>query len=104
MHYAEEEKGVIEFPFTYGFGVSYVKENKLEINADYYHQAWSDAKFLGSKNKYLTDLSKFALGAEWIPDKFSIKSYIRRIAYRAGVKYRTNLLNYLTIDRLTTLA
>jgi hypothetical protein len=92
LHYASEEKGAVELPFTYGFGVSYVKENSLEINADYYRQSWSDAKFLGSKNKYLTDLSKFALGAEWIPDKFSIKSYISRIAYRAGIRYEQTYL------------
>ena len=92
LYYTSEEKGVIEFPFTYGFGISYVKDNKLEINADYYHQAWSDAKFLGAKSNFLTDLSKFAVGAEWIPDKFSIKSFYSRIAYRAGFKYEQTYL------------
>jgi hypothetical protein len=87
-----EEKGVVEFPITYGFGVSYVKPNKLEVNADYYHQSWSDAKFLGAKSNFLTDLNKFALGAEWIPDKFSIKSYSSRVAYRAGLKYEQTYL------------
>jgi len=92
LFYAAEAKGIVEFPYTYGFGISYVKENKLEINADYYHQSWSDSKFLGSKSNFLTDLNKFALGAEWIPDKFSIKSYTSRIAYRAGLKYEQTYL------------
>jgi len=92
LHYIEESKGTIEFPFTYGFGISYVKENKLEINADYYHQSWSDAKFLGEKNAYLTDLDKFAVGGEWIPDKFSINSFVKRVAYRAGFKYEQTYL------------
>jgi hypothetical protein len=92
LFYEEETKGVIEFPFTYGFGISYVKENKLEINADYYHQSWSEAKFLGTKSEFLTDLNKFAVGAEWIPDKFSIKSYTSRIAYRAGLRYEQTYL------------
>lgn len=92
LFYIEESKGVIEFPFTYGFGISYVKENKLEVNADYYHQSWSEAKFLGTKSNFLTDLNKFALGAEWIPDKFSIKSYTSRIAYRAGLRYEQTYL------------
>ena len=94
LFFAEEEKGIVEFPFTYGFGISYVKENKLEINADYYHQSWSDAKFLGSKSNFLTDLNKFAIGAEWIPDKFSIKSFTSRIAYRAGLKYEQTYLTF----------
>lgn len=94
LFYAKEAKGIVEFPVTYGFGISYVKENKLEINADYYHQSWSDAKFLGSKSNFLTDLNKFAVGAEWIPDRFSIRSFTSRIAYRAGVKYEQTYLTF----------
>lgn len=94
LFYAEEKKGIIEFPVTYGFGLSYVKENKFELNADYYHQSWSDAKFLGTKSDFLTDLDKFAVGAEWIPDKFSIKSFTSRIAYRVGFKYEQTYLMF----------
>ncbi len=92
LYYVEEAKGIIEFPYTYGFGISYVRDNKFEINADYYHQDWSQAKFLGSTNAFLTDLNKFAVGAEWIPDKFSIKSYTSRIAYRVGWNYEQTYL------------
>lgn len=85
----------IQFPLTYGFGISYVKDNQLEINADYYHQSWSDVNLPGGGNDVLTDLNKFAVGAEWIPDRFSIRSYLSRIAYRAGLKYENT---YLLID------
>lgn len=88
----EKDKGSIEFPFSYGFGISYVKENKLEINADYFHQDWGDAKFFGEKSAFLTDLNKFAVGGEWIPDKFSIRSYISRVAYRFGLSYEQTYL------------
>lgn len=89
-----EEKGNLEFPLTYGFGVSYVKNNTLEINADYYRQNWSDVNLPGGGSDVLTDLNKFALGAEWIPDKFSIRSYLNRIAYRAGLKYENTYLEF----------
>jgi hypothetical protein len=82
----------VEFPLTYGFGLSYVKENSLEINADYYHQQWSETNIPGSISGILTDLDKFAFGAEWIPDRFSIRSYLNRIAYRAGAKYEKSYL------------
>ncbi|MEZ5103650.1 MAG: hypothetical protein R2757_04100 [Draconibacterium sp.] len=88
----EGEKGIIEIPVSYGFGISYVKDNKWEINADFYHQAWGDAKFFGEKSAFLTDLNKFAVGAEWIPDKFSIRSYVRRVAYRLGANYEQTYL------------
>ena len=64
----------------------------MEINADYYHQSWSEASFFGSVIPVLTDLDKFAIGAEWIPDRFSIRNYINKIAYRAGLKYEKSYL------------
>ena len=92
LNFQDEEKSLIQFPLSYGAGISFVKQNKLEINLDYYHQKWSEAIFFGSNNSVLTDLNKFALGAEWIPDKFSIRSYLNRIAYRAGLKYENSYL------------
>lgn len=92
LNFQDEEKGTIQFPLSYGFGISYVKENKMELNFDYLHQAWSKAKFFGSTNPDLTDLDKFAIGTEWIPDKYSIRSYFNRVAYRAGLKYEKSYL------------
>ena len=92
LNYQSEEKSNIQLPLSYGLGVSYVKKNILEVNLDYYHQAWSKAKFFGSVNPILTNLNKFALGAEWIPDRFSIRRYLNRIAYRAGIKYEKSYL------------
>ena len=90
-----EDENSIQMPLSYGVGLSYAKNNKYEINADFYHQSWSKAIFFGSPNTILTDLNKFAIGAEWIPDRFSIRSYLSRIAYRAGLKYEGS---YLMID------
>lgn len=92
LNYQNDDLSSIIFPFTYGVGISYVKENSLEINADYYHQSWSQASFFGSVNPILTDLDKFAIGAEWIPDRFSIRNYLNKIAYRAGLKYEKSYL------------
>lgn len=96
LNYLQETKGTVEYPLAFGLGFSYVKENSLEINADYYRQGWGEAKFFGDKSDYLTDLNKFALGAEWIPDKFSIRSYTQRVAYRVGFSYEQT---YLTFDK-----
>ena len=92
LNFQDEEKGIIQLPFTFGAGISYVKENELEVNLDYIHQSWSKAKFFGSTNPVLTDLDKFAIGAEWIPDRFSIRSYLNKVAYRAGIKYEKSYL------------
>jgi hypothetical protein len=87
-----QNKIPVDFPLTFGVGISYVKEDVWEINADYYHQAWSKVNLPGGGNDVLTDLDKFAVGAEWIPDRFSIRSYLNRIAYRAGLSYENSYL------------
>lgn len=95
LNFQSEDRNTVRLPLTYGFGISYVKDNTFEINADYYRQLWSNATFFGSSNQYLTDLDKFAFGAEWIPDRFSIRGYLQRIAYRVGFKFERT---YLMID------
>jgi len=94
LNFQSKDKSAIRLPLTYGVGISYVKNNIFEINADYYHQSWSDANFFGSTGQNLTDLDKFAVGAEWIPDRFSIRSYLSRIAYRGGIKYEKSYLMF----------
>ncbi len=95
LFYQSEEKGKIVFPTTLGIGLSYGKKDVYEINIDYYHQQWSKATFMGNESQFLTDLNKFAVGAEWIPEKYSIRNAFKRVAYRAGFKYEQT---YLTVD------
>ena len=83
----KEEKSEIVFPTTFGLGLSFSKKNVYEVNVDYYYQGWADATFFGEKSEFLTDLNKFAIGAEWIPDMTSIRSAFKRVAYRAGFNY-----------------
>ena len=92
LHFSFEEKSSIKFPLAFGGGISYVVDNSLEVNLDYYHQSWSNAEFFESKSSFLTDLNKFAVGAEWVPNKFSIRSYLGRIAYRGGIRYEESYL------------
>lgn len=94
LHFVDETKSVINMPLTLGGGISFVKKDVYEINADFYHQSWSEVLFFGDKSPYLTDLNKFAIGAEWIPNKFSIRSFVSRIAYRAGFKYEDSYLTF----------
>lgn len=92
ISYKSEVKDKIQMPLSAGVGLSYVKKNKLEINADYYFQQWSKATFFGEPYHFLTDRSIVAVGGEYIPDKFSIRSYSSRIAYRAGLNYENSYL------------
>jgi len=94
-----ESKGIIKLPSTFGIGLSYNKINKLEINADYYHAAWSKATFFGEKlynpatdNVDLVNQGRISAGFEYIPDAFSIRSYFKRVRYRAGFHQENSYL------------
>ena len=87
ISFREEEQGELVLPYTFGGGLSFRKKNVYEINVDYIHQNWSEATFFGEPSQFLTDLNKFAIGGEWIPEKYSIRSLVKRIAYRAGFRY-----------------
>ena len=87
-------KDIIEMPLSYGIGLSYTKKNKFEFNADYFYEGWSKAKFFGELNPVLADRSRISVGGEWIPDKFSIRSYLKRLSYRAGLRHENYYLKF----------
>ena len=90
--YENEAKNIIKLPSTFGVGLSYNKLNKLEINADYYYAAWSKSTFLGNTDDLITDRSRISAGFEYIPEAFSIRSYYKRIKYRAGIHQENSYL------------
>jgi len=87
-----ESKGIIKLPSTFGIGLSYAKLNKFEINADYYYAGWSKATFYGQTDALLTNQSRISAGFEYIPEAFSIRSYLKRVKYRAGIHQENSYL------------
>jgi len=87
-----ESKDHIKLPTTFGVGLSYNKINKLEINADYYYAAWSKSTFFGQTNDLITDQKRISVGFEYIPEAMSIRSYLKRVKYRAGFHYENSYL------------
>ena len=79
-----------DMPVGYGFGVSYVKENKLLLAADYTLQEWSKASFAGKPNEF-NNRSKISVGAELIPNLYS-RPYYNRMRYRLGMSYTNSYI------------
>ena len=99
LNYTPEGKGIIKLPSTFGIGLSYSKIDKLEINADYYHAAWSQSTFFGEKlynpitdDAELVNQSRISAGAEYIPEAYSIRSYMKRVRYRVGFHQESSYL------------
>jgi len=93
IQFQPEIKEFIVLPSTFGVGLSYHKVNKLEINADYYYAGWAKSTFYGDPDIYLTNQSRFSFGFEYIPEAFSIRSYMKRVKYRAGIHHENSYLN-----------
>lgn len=72
-------------PHTFGFGATYVYDNRLTIGMDYTLQKWSDVKFF-NKNNQFTNRSKISIGAEYLPNPIG-RNYLKRVRYRIGAYY-----------------
>jgi len=80
--------GSIMLPARYGFGIAFQRGTKWNIAADAVFQDWSKFKgFTGASDENLGAMSRYAIGVEFIPDFFSVKSYFDRMAYKAGFSF-----------------
>lgn len=84
-------------PNSYGVGLSYVKQNKLTVAADFSYEDWGKQSYLGEKGNF-KNRYRVAAGFEFIPN-YMRKLYFNRIRYRAGVHYGNS---YLRMNRTET--
>lgn len=81
-------------PDSYGFGLSFVRNDKFTIAADVLYETWSKCYFEDEKGQF-EDRVRVAVGGEYIPNVRS-RSYFSNICYRAGVHYSNS---YLRVNR-----
>jgi hypothetical protein len=78
-------------PGTLRLGISFGKKNKLTTGFDFITTKWSKSKIPGA-NGYTADTRSLLFGAEYIPDKFSNYSFLKRLEYRIGGHIEDNYL------------
>ncbi|BDC98003.1 membrane protein [Persicobacter psychrovividus] len=77
-----------DLPAKLGVGLAFEKEYKYSIALDFTQQDWSNhLQNSGSDAYSLGNAYKLALGGEFTPDMFSVRSYFSRVAYRAGLSF-----------------
>jgi hypothetical protein len=81
-------------PATYRIGIAFGKKNKFTAGFDFNATKWSAAKLPGLQG-YAADTRSYLFGAEFIPDKYSNYSFMKRMEYRVGAHIEDN---YLIID------
>lgn len=79
----EDEKSSIDFPANISGGFTLSYKNMLMLGADYSSQDWSKALFLDVSDS-LKRSQTIRVGTEYTPNRNDLKSYAKRISYRAG--------------------
>ncbi len=79
-----------DLPHSIGTGISYVKQNKLTLAADFLYENWEQVRFFDQKNETKNRI-RAAAGGEFIPDHMN-RSFFSRIRYRAGFHYSNSYL------------
>ncbi len=84
-------KSDVTIPINIGFGISAGIKEKLTIGIDYNKQNWSGNSPFNTNNNF-EDQTSIRIGTEYIPNKYSLRNYLKRIRYRAGGFYTNSYL------------
>ncbi len=77
-------------PSTWGAGINYQFGRKVMLEFDYTYQPWKDAKFREFNNFDYANRTKYAFGAQFVPNFRG--NYFKRINYRIGAYWSDDYL------------
>ena len=79
----------LKIPAITTLGIGYGEDRKWFVGAEYSSQGLSSFtnEFLGVENLVYKDASTYALGGYFIPDYSAFKGYLKKITYRAGIRF-----------------
>jgi hypothetical protein len=89
--YISDDSTRAYIPGTLRIGLSFGKKNKFMAGIDYVTTKWTDAIIMGSEG-YLGDTKSLLFGIEYIPEKYSNYSFVKRMEYRIGGHIEDNYL------------
>lgn len=73
-------------PVAFGVGAAWQVADRWLLAADYYSQAWSNARFDGQPFLFIRNSSRFGVGAEKVPIRDANK-WFDKLSYRFGFSY-----------------
>jgi hypothetical protein len=90
-----DSRGSFTLPVKYGFGVSYIFDEKLLVTTQYSFQDFSKST-INREHENLSKYQSVRFGMEYIPvplTKRQRASYLKRMHYRLGAHYTNTYLN-----------
>lgn len=83
-----------DIPNSYGAGVSYVRENRFTVAADFLYEDWGKSRFNDELGQF-KNRTRVAVGGEFIPN-YNGRNYLENVRLRAGFHYSNS---YLRVSR-----
>ena len=85
----------VEIPSELGFGFSVKKKDKWMFGFDYVRQDWTKSMFGETSGKdFVPSVStSYKVGVEFIPNRYDIRYYMKRVTYRLGAYYDQTYIN-----------
>ena len=96
VHKSEINRGSMDFPLSWGLGISWDLKGKYLLGLDFYDQDWRRFKIDGITPSEMNDSYRVSIGAEITPSRGEVTPYFKRISYRCGYSY--SLLYYKDLD------
>jgi len=90
--YEPETDGLIIIPDKYGIGFVLQEEGSWLIGADFEWQNWKEFEAYGQSDS-LTNAWRISFGGQFTPKHTNISSLLKRMTYRAGIKYNNSYLS-----------
>ena len=93
------DKKIIQMPVGFGFGVSYIINERFTLVADYASKRWGEVDFFGINSAINDDYESananyYSAGMEWIPNEVTGINYFERVRYRLGVHYADDYIKH----------
>jgi hypothetical protein len=83
---------VIKMPLNLSLGVGFTERDKWFIGADFVWNDWSKTEIAGKKE--MGNAYDIKLGGYYIPNRYDVRYYSKRITYRAGLRYSQTPMRY----------
>lgn len=85
----------VEIPSEFAVGFSFKKRDKWMVGLDYTRQEWAGSLFgeVDGEDFKPSAASSIKLGIEYIPNRYDIRYYFKRITYRLGAYYDETYVN-----------
>src|SRR5574344_59212 len=91
--FSESQNNHISYPASYGFGLSYERDNKFYVGLDGKYTSWKNFLMQSDyTNLNLVNNFNLSLGGAWRPDIYSA-SFLKKMVYRAGLSYNNGMID-----------